>query len=148
METDRFGDVQAGLQSIISSVEKKQAYDPDVFEKCWKNIVDPFLFNYVNNLASYCGQLIALGGEYKTIGLRLIVVLNEMCTSRNITHNQVLKNLMNKLPFMDQYTHDGQQVIASVLKAFATVRLKDIDLASQGKIDFLPSVDIDQGSVK
>jgi hypothetical protein len=121
-----------------------------LFQECLGTAINYFCDKYGNNIAQYIGQIISINGGYREVGIRMAQLLwhSPQAAKKDSPSLNSLRNLLRSLPFAKNPDQLTEELILNTFPATATDLIKDMDLASQGRVELMPEFEIALGSVR
>lgn len=120
-----------------------------LFQQCLGTAINYFSEEYGNNIAQYIAQIVCLNGEYREVGIRMAQLLWYSPPAGQDGHNlNSLRNLLRSLPFIKDPDSLTEGLLLDTFSTSANSLIKEMDVASQGRVELMPEFEIAQGSVR
>ncbi|KAJ2998905.1 hypothetical protein HDV02_003880 [Globomyces sp. JEL0801] len=149
-----FVGILKGLNVIIDIFQSSRYIPPearaDIFDRIMPDFIKFFLNKYTNNMAQYIGQLILISPNHKQFGLKMAQLLwvIAMAEHQNLSDIGHLRSLIRSIPFLQDPTIDSDDLVLRTFDHHNQTFIKELDVASQGRVEPLPELDIPEGSVR
>lgn len=153
IEGTNFNHIQQEFEFLINVFENGSKVVGNIYmpwmEKCIENLMEPFIFDFGNNIVELVGQLINFGGSHHLVGIRMMSVLVRF--SQKEAYSGRLGSMMmyiNRLPYLVCSMPDNDLLIARILSDCIFEAREGSDLSSQGKTLEMPPMNLYIGNVK
>ncbi|KAI8900095.1 hypothetical protein BC833DRAFT_583265 [Globomyces pollinis-pini] len=149
-----FVGILKGVNVIIDIFQSSRYIPPearaDIFDRIMPDFIKFFLNKYTNNMAQYIGQLILISPNHKQFGLKMAQLLwvIAMAEHQNLSDIGHLRSLIRSIPFLQDPTIDSDDLVLRTFDHHNQTFIKELDVASQGRVEPLPELDIPEGSVR
>ncbi len=144
-------DLQKGLENMKDPYSTSTSEGQDlIFQKCIINVIQCFGYEFGNNIALYVGQIISLSSPYRQVGLRIAQMLwhSSLREERNAHSLNGLRNLLRSLPFIKSSDSITEELLLQCFDGPNNQQVKTMDVASQGKMEPMPELEIAKGSLR
>lgn len=119
-----------------------------LFSQCIGSIIKQFSFEYGNNISQYVSQILCLSSAYQQFGLKLALQLWQSNLADKSTSLNALRNMLRRVPFMKNGENISDVLIVQTFDLVDKEEIKESDLASQGRVEAMPELEISLGSVR
>ncbi|KAJ3347722.1 hypothetical protein HDU91_006716 [Kappamyces sp. JEL0680] len=121
-----------------------------LFQRCFGNVLQYFALDFGNNIAQYVGQIISLSSPYRQVGLRVAQLLwhSSLRQEKHAHSLNALRNLLRSVPFIKVTDQVTEELLLQTFDSPNGDLIKEIDVASQGRVEPMPEFEIFQGSVR
>lgn len=145
-------DLKIGLDTLQELFIKVDVIDPEtaniLLQQCVGCAIE-FFQEYGNNVAQYVSHIVSISAAYREVGIRIAQLLWH--SSDNKLHANGLsglRNLLRTIPFMKESDLMTEELILEPFNPPNHDLIKELDVASQGKVEYMPDVELSGGSVK
>ncbi|KAJ3257292.1 hypothetical protein HK103_004846 [Boothiomyces macroporosus] len=143
---------------VLESLEKfGKSSDPrnlellaGIYSESLPSIITHFLEHFTNNMALYIGQIISVSPAHKKVGLNMAQSLWITALSKHRDLNNIgnLRALLRSIPFLSESTPESDDLILVTFDHESEVFIKELDLASQGRVEPVPELAIPSGALR
>ncbi|KAJ3320881.1 hypothetical protein HDV06_004777 [Boothiomyces sp. JEL0866] len=143
---------------VLESLEKfGKSSDPrnlellaGIYSESLPSIITHFLEQFTNNMALYIGQIISVSPTHRKVGLNMAQSLWITALSKHRDLNNIgnLRALLRSIPFLSESTPESDDLILVTFDHESEVFIKELDLASQGRVEPVPELAIPTGALR
>lgn len=144
-----------GIQRLIELVAKTDALSNETQEillnQCFGNFVDYYALDFGNNISMYAAHILSLSSYHRYIGVQLLFHLwkSPLKSDKRDLGLDSVEHFVLAVPFLKDSDSHTEDLILHSLQAFASSTvIKDVDIASHGKIAALPDTQLVEGTAK
>ena len=140
------------LNELISTTVALSSETQEILlNQCFGNLADCYAVEFGNNLAIYAGHLLSLSSQYRYIGLKLLLNLHKSClrAEKRYLGFDNIQHFISSVPFLKESDSHTEDLILSSFESLSISNaIKDVDIASHGRVLTLPESQFAEGTVK
>ncbi|KAJ3275486.1 hypothetical protein HDV01_000313 [Terramyces sp. JEL0728] len=145
------------VQALESLEKSGKSSDPTnmqiltrIYGESLPSIITHFLEQFTNNMALYIGQILSVSPTHRKVGLNMAQSLWITALSKHRDLNNIgnLRALLRSIPFLPESTPESDELILVTFDHESDVFIKELDLASQGRVEPVPELAVPAGALR
>ena len=144
-----------GIQRLCELVVNTNALSNETQEillnQCFGNFVDYYALDFGNNISMYAGHILSISPQHRYIGLQLLFNLwkSPLKNEKRDLGLDSVQHCVLSIPFLKESDSHTEDLILHSFEAFAQSNvIKEVDIASHGKVVVLPEPQFVEGTAK
>jgi hypothetical protein len=151
-----FDPLQKTCKDILDILQSNNQFPPEakksLLGRGFGPIVSFFIRTYGNNIAEFLGHIVCLSNEYALLGIKMLEIVWDIVRTQvgDFGSFASFRVLVQKIMFIPDIGEEVAKLALFIFNDddFSLQVIKDLDLASQGRVDKLPVFEQSPGSVK